>query len=124
MGRCGERQVGDGLSESLGHVLGSENFLATTRDVLTLGRKDFHAKVVESPEVVATGRDVAHLSEFVESLYECRYADFFRALIGLQVRWRSVWLASVEAARAHTAAAVARARSEAVAARCRLRLRF
>ena len=38
MGRCGERQVGDGLSESLGHVLGSENFLATTRDVLTLVR--------------------------------------------------------------------------------------
>ena len=61
---------------------------ATTCAVLTLGRKDFHAKVVECPEVVATGRDVAHLSEFVESLYECRYADFFRALVGLQGRWR------------------------------------
>jgi 26S proteasome regulatory subunit N7 len=62
---------------------------AATCGVLMLDRATVKDKLVASPEVIAVSRETPFLGEFVKSLYECRYADFFRALVGMQTAWRA-----------------------------------
>ncbi|KAI8462724.1 MAG: 26S proteasome subunit RPN7-domain-containing protein [Monoraphidium minutum] len=50
---------------------------------IALDRPDLKAKVVDSPEVLAVVGAVPHLAPFLHSLYECRYAEFYKAFAGL-----------------------------------------
>lgn len=62
---------------------------AATCGVLQLDRVTLAEKLVGSPEVIAVSRETPFLGEFVNALYECRYADFFKALVGIQSAWRA-----------------------------------
>lgn len=39
--------------------------------------------MIASPEVLSVIDSLPHLREFVNALYDCRYASFFRAFAGL-----------------------------------------
>ena len=59
-----------------------EDFIALSiiAGVLTLPRKDFKTKIIDSPEVIAVLPSLPHLKEFTTTLYNTEYAKFFRAL--------------------------------------------
>jgi hypothetical protein len=46
--------------------------------VVALDRPELKERVVDSPEVLAVVGAVPHLAPFLQSLYECKYADFYR----------------------------------------------
>mmetsp|Transcript_14782 Transcript_14782/g.51497 ORF Transcript_14782/g.51497 Transcript_14782/m.51497 type:complete len:405 (-) Transcript_14782:245-1459(-) len=48
-----------------------------------LDRVELKDKVVDSPDVLSAILDVPSLAEFLNALYECRYRDFFAALVEL-----------------------------------------
>ena len=47
---------------------------------LTLNRTEFKQKVVLSPEVLEVLHEIPHLSDYVNSFYNCNYAKFFTCL--------------------------------------------
>ena len=63
-------------------------FYAVVASVLALhdDRVQLKEKVVDASEILSVIRDIPHLEEFVNALYECRYADFFRAMVALEPR--------------------------------------
>lgn len=46
-----------------------------------LGRVALKTQVVDSPDVLSAILEIPALSDFLNSLYECRYKDFFAALV-------------------------------------------
>ncbi len=48
--------------------------------VVTLDRVSLKKKVIDAPEVLSVIREVPHASEYLNSLYDCEYAEFFRRL--------------------------------------------
>ena len=63
-------------------------FYAVVASVLALhdDRVALKEKVVDASEILSVIRDIPHLEDFVNALYECRYADFFRAMVALEPR--------------------------------------
>jgi len=58
-------------------------FYTVMTSVLSLDRVEFKKQVIDSPEVLTIVRDIDHLKEFMDSLYECDYKAFFSTLIRL-----------------------------------------
>lgn len=61
--------------------------LTTVVALVVLPRAELKKKVVDSPEVLSAGLDVAQ--KLVNSIYHCRYQDFFPALDAVCLRLRS-----------------------------------
>jgi 26S proteasome regulatory subunit N7 len=51
--------------------------------IMSLPRVELKKRVVDSPDVLSVILEVPHLSELLNSFYECRYADFFAALMAI-----------------------------------------
>ena len=49
-----------------------------------LDRVRLRKEVVDSPDVLSVILDIPYLSEFLNSLYECRYAKFMEALVNIE----------------------------------------
>lgn len=47
--------------------------------MVSLGRKELKEKVIHSPDILGTIREIPNLREFMESFYHCRYKEFFVA---------------------------------------------
>ncbi|EQC27432.1 hypothetical protein SDRG_14756 [Saprolegnia diclina VS20] len=58
-------------------------FYAVVTCVLSMDRVDLKKKIVDSSEVLAVIRDIPHLSDFLEGLYNCNYKQFFTAMVQL-----------------------------------------
>ena len=58
------------------------DFVALTviANTLALKRVDLKKKIMESPEVLQVIDELPHVRQYTASLYECRYADFFKSL--------------------------------------------
>lgn len=59
-------------------------FYTVIAAIKSLERVDLKKKVVDSPDILSAILEVPSLSEFVNSLYECRYHDFFVALLEIE----------------------------------------
>ncbi|KAI8914731.1 26S proteasome subunit RPN7-domain-containing protein [Powellomyces hirtus] len=51
---------------------------------ITLKRPDFKAKIITAPEILEVIDQIPHLGEFAKSLYDCKYAQFFRSLAAVE----------------------------------------
>lgn len=51
--------------------------------VVALDRPTLKSKVIDSPEVLSVIDTLPHLRPFLSSLYDCQYAQFFKAFAGL-----------------------------------------
>ena len=49
-----------------------------------LDRSTLKKRVIDSPDIIAVVGDVRHLEQLLGSFHECRYREFFAALVGLQ----------------------------------------
>ncbi|GAA0175484.1 hypothetical protein Leryth_008564 [Lithospermum erythrorhizon] len=58
-------------------------FYTVLTSIITLDRVPLKQKVVDAPEILAVIDKIPHLSEFLNSLYDCRYKSFFTAFAGL-----------------------------------------
>ncbi|KAJ6825025.1 putative 26S proteasome non-ATPase regulatory subunit 6 [Iris pallida] len=58
-------------------------FYTVLTSIISLDRVSLKQKVVDAPEILAVIGKVPHLSEFLNSLYECQYKSFFAAFSGL-----------------------------------------
>ncbi|KAL5215061.1 hypothetical protein ABZP36_004213 [Zizania latifolia] len=58
-------------------------FYTVLTSVISLDRVSLKQKVVDAPEILAVIGKVPHLSEFLNSLYNCQYKSFFAAFSGL-----------------------------------------
>ncbi|OEL18843.1 26S proteasome non-ATPase regulatory subunit 6 [Dichanthelium oligosanthes] len=58
-------------------------FYTVLTSVISLDRVSLKQKVVDAPEILAVIGKVPHLSEFLNSLYNCQYKSFFIAFSGL-----------------------------------------
>ncbi len=45
----------------------------------TLDRVSLKSKVVDAPEILTVIESIPHLSTYLNALYKCQYADFFKA---------------------------------------------
>ncbi|ORX50530.1 PCI-domain-containing protein, partial [Hesseltinella vesiculosa] len=53
---------------------------AVLTSMISMERVDIKKKVLDAPEILEVISDIPHLEEFMTSLYNCNYAQFFRAL--------------------------------------------
>ncbi|KAF7727426.1 26S proteasome non-ATPase regulatory subunit 6 [Apophysomyces ossiformis] len=53
---------------------------AVLTSVISMQRVDIKKKVLDAPEILEVISDIPYLEEFMTSLYNCNYAQFFRAL--------------------------------------------
>ncbi|KAM0911891.1 hypothetical protein ACQ4PT_013151 [Festuca glaucescens] len=58
-------------------------FYTVLTSIISLDRVSLKQKVVDAPEILAVIGKVPHLSEFLNSLYNCQYKSFFVAFSGL-----------------------------------------
>jgi len=58
-------------------------FYTVLTAVTTLNRVTLRDKVVESSEILTVIGDIPHLKDFLFSLYQCKYSDFFVALASI-----------------------------------------
>ncbi|CAN4084724.1 unnamed protein product [Withania somnifera] len=58
-------------------------FYTVLTSIITLDRVSLKQKVVDAPEILTVIGKIPYLSEFMNSLYECRYKSFFSAFAGL-----------------------------------------
>jgi len=56
---------------------------AVLSSMVALDRAALQKKVVKNSDVLSTIDKVPHLSELLHSFYECRYRNFFEALVGI-----------------------------------------
>ena len=54
-------------------------FYTVVSSMVSLGRKELNNKVVNSPDILGTIREIPNLKEFLESFYHCQYREFFVA---------------------------------------------
>ena len=62
---------------------------------ISLGRVELRNKVIKSPEVLEVLHELADINEYLHSLYECRYAAFFKKLAIVEDLFRHDRLLSV-----------------------------
>jgi 26S proteasome regulatory subunit N7 len=60
-------------------------FYTVITSIITLDRVSLKQKVVDAPEILAVIGKVPHLSEFLNSLYNCQYKSFFVAFCKCKV---------------------------------------
>ncbi len=53
-------------------------FYTVLTSVPTLDRVSLKSKVVNAPEVLTVIESIPHLSTYLNALYKCQYADFFK----------------------------------------------
>ena len=53
-------------------------FYTVLTSVPTLDRVSLKSKVVDAPEILTVIESIPHLSTFLNALYKCQYADFFK----------------------------------------------
>ncbi|KAJ3675464.1 hypothetical protein LUZ60_004506 [Juncus effusus] len=58
-------------------------FYTVLTSIISLDRVSLKQKVVDAPEILAVIGKVPHLSEFLNSLYNCQYKSFFIAFSGM-----------------------------------------
>ncbi|KAK9906744.1 hypothetical protein WJX75_007249 [Coccomyxa subellipsoidea] len=58
-------------------------FYTVLTAIPTLDRVSLKEKVVDAPEILTVIDTIPNLSTFLNALYECRYADFFKAFAGI-----------------------------------------
>lgn len=58
-------------------------FYTVLTSIITLDRVSLKQKVVDAPEILTVIGKIPYLSEFLNSLYECRYKAFFSAFSGI-----------------------------------------
>ncbi|GBG85988.1 hypothetical protein CBR_g40800 [Chara braunii] len=58
-------------------------FYTVLTSIVSLDRVALKSKVVDAPEILAVIRDVPHLSDFLNALYNCDYRTFFVAFAAL-----------------------------------------
>ncbi len=58
-------------------------FLTVVACLRSLDRATLKKKVIDSPDVISCVHEVPFLQELLHSFYECRYADFLAALVGI-----------------------------------------
>lgn len=58
-------------------------FYTVLTSVISLDRVSLKQKVVDAPEILTVIGKIPHLSEFLNSLYDCQYKSFFSAFAGL-----------------------------------------
>ncbi|KAJ2696753.1 proteasome regulatory particle subunit [Coemansia sp. IMI 203386] len=57
---------------------------------VTMSRSDIKKKVIDAPEVVEVVNYIPNVDKLLRSLYDCKYADFFVALAGVETDHLSV----------------------------------
>lgn len=63
-------------------------FYAVVTSIISLDRVALRKRVVDAPEILTVIGQIPHLSEFVNSLYNCQYKSFFQ--VGAACRqWRA-----------------------------------
>ncbi|KAI3891275.1 hypothetical protein MKX03_000103 [Papaver bracteatum] len=58
-------------------------FYTVLTSIISLDRVSLKQKVVDAPEILTLLGKIPHLSEFLNSLYDCQYKSFFTAFAGL-----------------------------------------
>ncbi|GLT29897.1 hypothetical protein SLA2020_047310 [Shorea laevis] len=58
-------------------------FYTVLTSIISLDRVSLKQKVVDAPEILTVIGKIAHLSGFLNSLYDCQYKSFFSAFAGL-----------------------------------------
>ncbi|KAI3971483.1 hypothetical protein MKW92_033654 [Papaver armeniacum] len=58
-------------------------FYTVLTSIISLDRVSLKQKVVDAPEILTLLGKIPHLSEFLNSLYDCQYKSFFMAFAGL-----------------------------------------
>ncbi|KAI3957797.1 hypothetical protein MKW92_002948 [Papaver armeniacum] len=58
-------------------------FYTVLTSIISLDRVSLKQKVVDAPEILTLLGKIPHLSEFLNSLYDCHYKSFFIAFAGL-----------------------------------------
>ncbi len=53
-------------------------FYTVLTSVPTLDRVSLKSKVVDAPEILTVIESIPHLSTYLNALYKCQYADFFK----------------------------------------------
>jgi 26S proteasome regulatory subunit N7 len=57
---------------------------AVLSSMITLKRPDLNAKVINAPEILEVVNDIPYLEQYMNSLYNCEYANFFKALANIE----------------------------------------
>lgn len=63
-------------------------FYAVVMSVVALDRVALRTKVVDAPEILTSILDIPHLSDFLTSIFECKYATFLVSLAEISDRLR------------------------------------
>jgi len=58
-------------------------FYAVVTNIMIVDRVVLYNKVVKSPEIISMGGNIPYLKELLHSLYNCKYRQFFEALVGI-----------------------------------------
>lgn len=58
-------------------------FYTVLTSIISLDRVSLKQKVVDAPEILTVIGKILHLSEFLNSLYDCQYKSFFSSFAGL-----------------------------------------
>jgi 26S proteasome regulatory subunit N7 len=58
-------------------------FYTIVTSLIALDRATLKNKILESPEILSVVGEIPQLSEFVTSLYQCRYKEFFVSFLGV-----------------------------------------
>ena len=61
-------------------------FYTVLTSVPTLDRVSLKSKVVDAPEILTVIESIPHLSTYLNALYKCQYADFFKASKSMTTR--------------------------------------
>ena len=85
--RCHHMLAAVGCLPSPTSMRDSQYWLSFPHDV-TIHTSHFAPQVIHSPEMIEVAQDVPIIRTFLQSLYDCNYAEFFRAL-GMQGRPQS-----------------------------------
>ena len=59
---------------------------AVLASAVAVERSAFKKKVLDAPEILEVIHEIPHLEGYIQSLYHCRYGDFFTGL-GKGSRW-------------------------------------
>ncbi|KAI8390921.1 26S proteasome subunit RPN7-domain-containing protein [Radiomyces spectabilis] len=57
---------------------------AVLTSLISMQRVDIKKKVLDAPEILEVISDIPHLEDYMTSLYNCNYAQFFRALADVE----------------------------------------
>ncbi|KAJ6249209.1 26s proteasome non-atpase regulatory subunit 6 [Anaeramoeba flamelloides] len=58
-------------------------YYSVLSSIVSFPRTDLKKKVIDAPEILTAIEEVPHLSELLNSLYNCQYKDFYRHLIAI-----------------------------------------